>query len=114
MLRCVGAACLILALQKRRINAACQEKEHLMLIEFFETSLCERPKPAAASGIGIERALWAMKRDEDRNCKGALARPLLFPERNRLAERRESQGAPCGATMRVPRDGGPSEGWWKE
>ena len=30
-------------------------------------------------GIGIERALWAMQRDEDRNCKGALARLLLFP-----------------------------------
>ena len=50
------------------------------------------PEPAAASGIRIERAQWAKQRDGDRNCKGALARPLLFPERCRQAERRESQG----------------------
>ena len=70
----------------------------------------EGPEPAAPSGIGISRAQWAKQRDGDRNCKGALARLLRFPGRNRQAERRESQGAPQSATMRVPRTEIPQAG----
>ena len=62
----------------------------------------EAPKPAAPCGIGAERRQWRKQRGGDRNCKGALARPLLFPEPKQAGGAWGIARSAC-ATMRVPR-----------